>query len=225
MRAAYFKGVRLWQVFQDWYPWAARTGEGSHDGITQDFVYLNPESPNFLRDPVVECVIEPTEDHADLDTLSTLDVLCLDVETHLRRNAKSLGALSLCQDDERKANVGGSYAAGLRTVAIGACGGGWVPAANRYVLFRKPSTGAGFVTAIVGTGSGTITADLAEAIDSTWDVVDVRIVIPDVQYQTLDPGRPDDGGHECWRPKVVYRFLGGGEPLIAAADVPAHDTA
>ena len=38
-RACYYKGVRLWEVFQDWYPWAARTGEGSHDGITQDWVY------------------------------------------------------------------------------------------------------------------------------------------------------------------------------------------
>ena len=27
-RACYYKGVRLWEVFQDWYPWAARTGEG-----------------------------------------------------------------------------------------------------------------------------------------------------------------------------------------------------
>ena len=142
-----------------------------------------------------------------------MDALCLDVETHLRRNAKSLGPLSYCLDDERKANVAGSYPAGLAVVAIGAAGGGWVPAGGRYVLFRKPSTGAGFATAIIGTGVGTITADLAEAIDASWDVVDVRIVIPDVQYQTLDPGRPDDGRHECWRPRVVYRFLGGGEPL------------
>ncbi len=110
-------------------------------------------------------------------------------------------------------------------MAIGAAGGGWVPAGGRYVLFRKPSTGAGFVTAIIGVGSGTLTADLAEDIDATWDVVDVRIAIPDVQYQSLDPGRPDDGGHERWRPRVVYRFTGGGEPLIAAADIPAHDTA
>ena len=224
-RACYFKGVRLWEVFQDWYPWASRTGEGGHDGITQDWVYLNPESPNFLRDPVVECVIEPIEDHGDLDTLATMDVICLDVETHLRQNAKSLGHLSYCLDDDRKANVAGSYAAGLRVVAIGAAGGGWVPAGGRYVLFRKPSSGAGFVTQIIGTGTGTITAMLAEDIDATWDVVDVRIAIPDVQYQTLDPGRPDDGGHERWRPRVVYRFTGGGKPLIAAADIPAHDTA
>mgnify|MGYP001811874605 CR=1 FL=1 len=224
-RACYFKGVRLWEVFLDWYPWAARTGEGSHDGITQDWVYLNPESPNFLRDPVVECVIEPTEDHGDLDTLATMDVLCLDIETHLRSNAKSLGPLSVCLDDERKAGVGGTYPAGLAPVAIGASGGGWVPAGGRYVLFRRPSTGDGFVTQIIGTGTGTITAELEEGIDATWDVVDVRIAIPDVQYQTLDPGRPDDGGHECWRPRVTYRFQGGGEPLIAAADIPAHDTA
>ena len=93
------------------------------------------------------------------------------------------------------------------------------------MLFRKPSSGAGFVTQIIGTGTGTITAMLAEDIDTTWDVVDVRIAIPDVQYQSLDPGRPDDGGHESWRPRVVYRFTGGGEPLIATADIPAHDTA
>ena len=115
-RACYYKGVRLWEVFQDWYPWASRTGEGSHDGITQVWVYLNPESPNFLRDPVVECVIEPITDHGDLDTLTTMDVLCLDVETHLRANAKSLGHLSYCLDDDRKADVSGSFAAGLRAL-------------------------------------------------------------------------------------------------------------
>ena len=40
-RACYYKGVRLWEVFQDWYPWASRTGEGSHDGIT--FVDLDTQ--------------------------------------------------------------------------------------------------------------------------------------------------------------------------------------
>ena len=228
MRAAYYKGVRLWEALQEMPPWAQRTGSMDHEGVRQRNKKANPQSPNFERSIKVRCVVEERSENAvaGYRTGVSIENTLLDVEDRLRDVATSDGWLAYCDEHTKQAAVSGNETAGSNVeVAIGATGGGWVPAAGELVLFRNPVSNAGFVTTILSVGAGTIFADLEEALTSSWDVVRVDRAFPDCVYVSMDGGAArDESDPELDRKEVTYTFACYGDPLIPSASFLDHDT-
>jgi hypothetical protein len=229
--AAFFKGVRLWEVLQEWKPPATRTGQGQHDGITQTYAKHNPESPNFVRNINVSTVVDPVEKAdalADLEPGTHVLIALMRCEQHLIDVATTLGDLSWCQDVDERANVTGGPYAGPATLAIGhdTPGGGWVPAVNRLVLVRSPG-GEGFVATIQAVPGGTaVTVAIPDGVTvtSAWDIVNVQVNLPDCAYERMDYGARTVFHEGEWRPAVDYSFVGNAAPEIATAHaVPVDD--
>lgn len=226
-RRAYFKGVELVQHFQHWEPFADRGATPSHQGVTQTYEKLVPDSPCFKRgDLSVRCVLGPI-DLADvpdgLDAETTVELALLQAEAFLIAQSKGLGTLSRAQEDDNGADVSGSYAAGLnRNVVLANGPASWTPVAGRLLLFRNPDTGAGFVTPIKTTPDAThVVVDLEAAIDTAWEVVEVQIALDGVRYLTMRATPASETKNQRWRPDVTYRFDAGegSAPRYAAAHV------
>ena len=60
-RAAYWQGIRLWEVLQEIDPWADRTTDGLSQGVEKKYATRNADSPNFARQVRVTCAIDPVE--------------------------------------------------------------------------------------------------------------------------------------------------------------------
>lgn len=228
MRAAYWKGVRLWEALQD-FPdaFAERGGELEHEGVRQDWKLPNPQSANASRPLEVRCVVEErtADAAAGYETGTALQNTLHDVERLLIANWTTPGPLCYCENHERKAAISGNEAAGANIVVNhGTPGGGWTPAVGEKVLFRKKTTGEGFTSAIEAVGAGTVTCDLESALTSDWEMVRVERILTEVVY--LSMGRsPARGADDPERdvPEVTYRLRGYGAAEYATASVLAHD--
>lgn len=228
MRAAYFKGVRLWEALQEMPAWASRTGEKSHSGVRQRNQAANPQSPNFERPVEVRCVVEPRTVDAvsGYETGTAIENTLLDVEDRLRDVSTTAGDLCFCEDNTRKADISGNETAGANVVVNhGTVGGGWTPATGELVLFRNPSTGAGFYAVIEATGAGTVTCDLDENLTSSWDMVRVERVYPEAVYERMMKGGVrDESDPELDAPDVKYYFTVYGDPVVPSSSLIDHDT-
>lgn len=233
-RAAYFKGVRLWQWLQEPEPWAQRTVEQTHDGIGQSHVTRTSNSPNFDREIKIETAIDYAAATSDLSPLTSFEHVLLDVEADLIAVATSEGPLCICDDPARKANVtNGPYvgAGAVQVVTYDATGGSWTPTANRYCLCRNASSGAGFysiISAVVAATSLSIVIPTGTTVTTAWDVVDVQTVYPYATYRRMHGGSAVASGADSaeasqWRSGVTYYFGHRGSVVMATAHVPAHD--
>jgi hypothetical protein len=234
-RAAYFKGVRLWEWLQEYEPWAQRTTSGTVEGVKQTHLYRNADSPNFDRsDFRVETVVEYMEAHSDLATLTTMEHALLDTEIDLIANATSEGYLSICDDPGRKVTVtGGTLTGDDAVVQHSAPAGGWTRTAGRYVLCRLPSSGVGFVTdidAVDSGGANRLTLDIASGVTMTtsWEIVDVQTCWQYATFLRMHGGSARQSGPDSvmgaqWRRDVTYYFAVRGGTLINASHLPSHD--
>jgi len=216
-KAVYFKGVRLWENLRYWTGAAQRTGEMTFQGVKQTNVSLNPESPNFNREITVHTTIAPVTAVDDLSVQATVHAALLQEEKRLLAVADSLGDLAWVEDTDQKASVSGAETAGAGVqVEHGATGGSWTTEAGHYVLVRQPSTGLGFVSIINSRAAGYVNIDLDVDIDATWDIVNIAMHFPDVAYQRMDPGAPNQVGDDKWRADVVYLFQSATDPVFAS---------
>jgi hypothetical protein len=226
MRAAFFKGVWLWEVCERVDGWAKRGGSMEHEGVRQRNKLANPQSPNFDREVKVPCSIELRDEDsvASYELGTAITNTLLDVEDRLRDVAGSAGDLTYCEDKDRVAAVAGAESAGSNVVVdIGTPGGGWVPAAGQLVLFRNPTTNAGFHSVIGAVGGSSITCDLEQDLSSAWEVLRVDRVFPECVYQTMDGGEPrDESDPERDRKEVTYTFDCFGDPVVPSASLLAH---
>lgn len=224
-RAVYYKGVRLWQHLQWIDPNASRTGASRKMGVTRTNGKLEPSSPNWIRDLSVYCQIDPVTALSGLTDPATLYASMLHEEARLIAVSKTVGSLAYVESLEQKADVSASFAAGSQVVTHGALGGSWTPAASKYVLFRKPSSGLGFVALATAVNPGvSITATLTEAIDNTWDVVNVQLHWGNVEFERMVKGRPNkEEGLDNWRADVEYVFSGEADATLASAYTPSLD--
>ena len=233
-RAAYFKGVRLWQWLQEPEAWAQRTVEQAHDGIGQSHVTRTANSPNFDREAKIDCIVAYTTATSDLATLTTFEHVLNDVEADLITNSTGEGCLTICDDPARKANVTvGPYvgAGAVQVVTYDTIGGSWTPTVNRYCLCRNPSSGAGFysiISAVVASTSLSIVIPTGTTVTTAWDVVDVQTVYPYATYRRMHGGSARQSGIDSangpqWRADVSYYFGVRGATVMAAAHIPAHD--
>lgn len=227
-RAAFYKGVRLWEVAQVTPGWAARGGSSEHEGVRQTYAHANPESPNFKRPIKVKCVVTPQtlpQTYAKRGDVVIENTL-LDVEEDLIGVSTGLGHLSYSMDEEQRAAVTTGAASGNnRTVKMATRAAGWTLTTGQLVLFRKASTGAGFVTAIENVSGDDIVVDLAATIDSTWAGVHVQRAYVDVQFLGMDGGGPRDmeSDPEIDRKEVTYEFVGYAGVLLPSATLLSRD--
>lgn len=228
MRAAYFKGVRLWEALQEMPAWAARTGAKDYEGVRQRNKGANPQSPNYERACDVRCVVEERAPNAVslYETGTAIENTLLDVEDRLRDVSTTAGDLCFCEDNARKADVSGNETAGTAVVVgHGTPGAGWTPAVGELVLFRNPSSGAGFHSTITAVGAGTVTCDLDANLTSSWDMVRVERVFPDAVYERMTKaGVRDESDPELDCREVIYTFTIYGDPVLPTASLIAHDT-
>lgn len=232
-RAAYFKGVRLWEWFQEGDPWAQRTTMGVHEGLGRSWADRVPDSPNFDREIPIYCVVDQMAAESDLSGLTSIENVLHDVEADLIANSKTAGHLSICDDPERKADVtGGPYSGDAAVVAHGAVGGSWSRQAGRYVLARNPASGEGFVAPIqaVDASATDLTFDIPSGVSvtSAWDLVDVQRAYESCTYLRMHGGSARDSGMDSaegdqWRATVTYFIACNGAVLMATAHIPAHD--
>lgn len=221
MRRFYFKGVWLWEVAQEDPGWAQRTGELEHDGVLQDYLHAEPRSPNMKREVRCGTVVEKKEGAGGYEAGTSVRNTLHAVEALLIAQADVLGDLSYTEDHARTATVGGSFGSGAQTVLHGAPGGGWTRATGQLVLFLKRSTGAGFVAELTGVPDSThVQAVLAEAVDVTWELIQVARCIRRCAYMTMDGGgATGQGGREDLRLRVEYLFGGYGAVVVPATSV------
>lgn len=233
-RAAYFKGVRLWQWLQEPEPWAQRSVLHTHDGLAQTYVTYVPDNPNFSREVKVDTVVAYAAATSDLSPITSVEHVLLDVEADLIANAAGEGPLCICDDPARTAAVGGTTAGDgtAKVVAHGAAGGSWTRTVNRYVLCRNPATGAGFysiISAVDSVGTDvTIVIPNGTTITNAWDLVDVQTVYPYASYTRMHGGAArqsnvDSAEADQWRAEVSYWFNVRGAVVMASAHVPSHD--
>ena len=227
-RAAYFKGVRLWEVAQVTPGWLARGGSSEHEGVRQTYVHLNPESPNFRRSIKVKCVVTPQTmplayaARGDVVIENTL----LDVEADLVSVCTSLGHLSYSMDETQRADVTTGAASGNNaTVTMAARAGGWTLTTGQLILFRKATTGAGFACLIENVAGNDIVVDLAATIDSTWEAIHVQRAYVDAQFMGMDGGGPRDmeSDPEIDRREVTYDFVAAAAVLMPSGSLLSHD--
>lgn len=228
MRAAYYKGVRLWECLQEMPAWATRTGEKDHSGVKQRNKKANPQSPNYERPCEVRCVVETRSEDAvsGYRTGTAIENTLLDVEDRLRDVSTTAGDLCFCEDHERAAAISGNETAGSNVVVNhGTPGGGWTPAVGELVLFRNPSTGEGFYEIIEAVGAGTVTCDIDSNLTSSWDMVRVERVFPQAVYERMTKARVrDESDPELDCREVTYTFTIYGDPVLPAASLIDHDT-
>lgn len=224
-RAAFFKGVRLWEVCQTMPGWASRGGSSEHEGVRFTYAHSNPESANFRRPIKVRCVVTPQTIPSGYSGDVVIENTLLDVEADLISVASSWGDLSYSANEEQRADVTTGAASGSnRTVTMAARGGAWTMATGHLILFRKASTGAGFVTTIENVTGDDIVVDLSATIDNTWEAVRIHRAFSSVQYQDMDGGAPrDESDPEIDRKEVVYNFVGYGAATLPSATLLARD--
>lgn len=228
MRGFYFKGCRLWERGEEWHSVPSRSDGSGALGARRKYATKSGHAPNWQREVVVTTIVEEVTAQADLDQHDTLDVIARRIEERLIALSQTPGDLARVADVSQRANVtGGPYSAGSGVVVShDTPAGSWTPTAGRLVLFRNPSTRAGFVATISSTGSGTITCDLDEDVSTAWDVLPVVAVYPDVHFENVDPGRAElDRATDRWRPGLEFTFSSRSDSENATAhDVAMDDT-
>lgn len=218
-KAAFYKGVRLFQNLQGWEP-TPSSESARRTGVLRSLGEIVAESPNHFIDLSVLCAVRPVTASSPMDRQTTFNVLMDQVLDRLISVNAALGPVAWCQDDTQYGTVSGSHSAGSSVaVAHGALGGSWVTAANRYVLFRNPDTGAGFVAIIQSRTSGSVTCDLEEAITSSWEIWNVQLHYPSMRFVTMSRGTPNvpSGDYHRTGPQVEYQFEGKGRVVVATA--------
>lgn len=221
MRAAYYQGVRLWGACQHFPGWASRTGEHDYQGFRQTYKGSNPESGNFERPLRVETYVESQVAVSGYSVETSIDNTLHAVEALLLAVQTSLGWLSWCEDDAKRASVTAGGAAGAAVViTLGARQGGWTVATGDLVLVRKGSTGAGWVTPIAGVAGDNVTLRLDSTIDNTWEVILVQRAYAQVAYLAMDGGKPRDAQDSLDdRQGVTFDFKGFGAVSTPSASL------
>ena len=216
-RAAFWKGIRLHQDAQGMLPNPASVS-GERDGVTRLFAKSVSGSPNWKVAIDVYTSVPEVTAYSDLNKQTTLMLRFQQQLSALIAASKAEGDLSWCQDDTQTADVTGSFSGSAATVTHDTPGGSWTPTTNQLVLFRNPTTGAGFVTTIDGTGSGSVTVDLDEAITTAWDMVYVQSCYPTTRFVTHSPGAPQNGAGDYSRTgnAVTYSFLSTADVEISS---------
>lgn len=224
-RAAYYKGVRLWEVAQVTPGWAESGGESEHEGVRQTYAHSNPESMNFRRPLRIRTVVEPQTLPSGYSGDVSIENTLLSVEADLISVAGSLGHLSYSMNETQRCAVTTGAASGNnRTVTLAARAGGWVTATGQYILFRKASTGAGFAAIIESVSGDDVVVDLTQTIDNTWGAIHVQRVYTEVRYRTMNGGEPrGEDDPEIDRKEVTYEFVGYGAVLLPTATLLSRD--
>lgn len=224
MRAFHHKGVWLWEAAQEDPGWAVRTGEMEHEGVLQDYTYAEPRSMNMKREIRCSTVVEVKAAAGGYEAGTCVRNTLHAVEALLLAQGRTAGDLSYAEDNSRRAQVAGSFGTGPQLVTHGAVGGGWTRAAGQLLLFRKGSTGAGFVVSCTSVPDAThVQATLTEAIDATWEVMEVARVARRCVYLTMDGGSAQgQGGREDLRREVLYLFGGYGAVEVPTGSLLAY---
>lgn len=214
MRAAYWKGVRLFEALQEAPAWAERTGSSDHEGLHQTYKTSNPESPNLERPITVKTVVEErSEQVSTYEIQDSIENTLHAVEALLIANMTVLGPLSYAPNDLMRASITTGHTAGTaQVVVIAAAQGGWAPATGQMVLVRNASTGHGFTTTITVSGSNITLALIPEDVgNSGWEMIFIVRSVASVQFQRMDGGKArgaDDPQRD--RNEVTYEFKGYG---------------
>lgn len=222
--AYYYGGVRLKDAAHGWRPRTERTGEYRQQGVTQKWGTMNTSSPNFFESVEVVTDVRPTALRSDMDKRTALAVDMAAMRTTLRGMAQDV-TYPLCwvQSVARRASVTGGPHSGTHDVPVTAWDDGWTPVAGRYVLVRKKSTGAGFVSEIFSIpAAGQIRIHCHSPIDSTWEVLETQVHYPAVLWVGMDDGTwpQEDPASDYFRQQVVYTFEGVVAPVYATAYAP-----
>jgi hypothetical protein len=223
-KAAYFKGVRLWQNAQSFPPPQTSGNAGRVTGVTRQFGRLQDEgSPNFFLDLEVPCSIRPPQNvHADMDDQDAHNIElheCVGNLIFQSMPALPLGDLSWCPDDTHTADVlNGPYPPG-QDVAVGITAPGWTPVTGRLVLLRDPTQngGDGFCAKIKATdGASVISVDTPREVGVGWEVIDVTMFYPSCKYERQAFSAPNIGGGDRHRTGTgaTYSFTGAAYPVI-----------
>ena len=187
VKTSYFNGIRLWEVLKHWKPGSVRTGQARKQGTGKKRGKLMPHSPNHFYEILVHTAVNPVTALSGIGRQETFNLQMLQVQASLLNASGELGYLSWCQDNSEVLDVTGvtppmAYP-GSGTVTYS--GSGFVAAAGQDVLFRNPTTGAGFCARLTSGGGGTLQAVLQEAITSDWEVIRVIFYFPGVNYLTM----------------------------------------
>lgn len=186
-KVAFFNGHRLWQDLKHWKPTPVRAGPARKMGLARRLGTLNAKSPNYFYEVSVHTSVHPVTAVSDLGRQETFNLQLLQVMENLIEASTEPGYLSWCQDNTEYVTVSGvtppgSYpGAGAFTYT----GAGFVPAAGQDVLFRDPTSGAGFCARLTAGGAGSGAAPFAEAVAIGWQVVLVRYYFPTACFVTL----------------------------------------
>lgn len=225
--AFFFSGLRLKDAAHGWRPRSDRSGEYRLQGVTQKFGTINPASPNFFETVQVVTDIRPVTARADLDNRTTLAVDLSALQTSLRdKGDDQTHPLCWVRTVARRASVTGGPHSGTHDVPITAWDDGWSAVAGRYVLVRKKSTGAGFVSEILSIpAANQIRIHCHSPIDSTWEVLETQIHYPAMLYVSMDAGTwpQDDPASDGFRTMVTYEFEGVAAPIYSPAYAPTPE--
>ena len=217
-KAAFFKGIKLWQHFQGWT--LSPSGEGGRRvGVGRTRGLVVPFSPNWLTSISAQCSIRPVTAVDDEDRQTAFNIGLSQMVDALILASTSLGPLTWCGDDAQVAavNAGASAGSGV-TVNHDAPGGGWVTAAGRHVLFRNPTTGAGFVAAISSRASGSITCDLESDVTTDWEIVSAHLYYAEAKFEAYSRVfNGPSGDYHSTGGGIAYNFVTQSPVTIAAA--------
>lgn len=217
MRAFYFGGIRLLDEGQKWSSSPARGSEIVNVGVRRTYARPDPYSANFTRGLRVVCRHDLVTAYSDMNEADTLDAKLMQHEAALIAMSRSNADVSRVPDDTRNVAVTGNAATGPQAVPVGVPAGGWVPTPGRLVLFRNPTTGAGFVTSVTSYVANSLGASLALPVTNAWEVLDVVAVFPEAMFLRMEQGGISvDQRTDEWRPEIAYEFVTASDGVWAA---------
>ena len=207
--AVFFGGVWLWQHAQRWPTAVQRKDDVKHSGVGREWARSVPASPNFVREIPVETFIEPITATGDLTKQFTMEALLWQLEDQLVSLSKEGRTLAWQQDSSLKADVKVAMAPGSpATVLLENVSADWTIETSKYVLFRNPATGEGFVTLVAGWDDPTETLSAVTPVQVTpdWEVRPIQIHIDDTEFVRMDKGSAPQGSRGAFKRNVTYVF-------------------
>jgi hypothetical protein len=217
---AFFKGLRLYHSLVEMDD-PITMDVPRIVGLTRKLGKSRPDSPSATYNLSVRCWWDPQAAVAEEDTQTAFNIATTSMKKDLIDASQETGPLSWVRDSTRKGDVDEVVSvSGLQAVDLTGLGGSWTPTAGRYILFRDPDSGEGFVVPIVSWSSPAVTVNipvLSAYPDTTWEVYDVQFYYPQVSFKGMVKGgapSPLDN----WRPSVIYSFESSEEhPQIPTA--------
>lgn len=212
-----FNGVKLWQNAKTLRA-EPSSQIGRVAGLGKKKGRIKPRSPNALYDITVFTSIPPvTEISTLVGRQATHHLEVLQTQARLVAEGRSYGYVSWIVDESHKLDVTNSETGGTGVV-VEYTGSGFTPAAGQYVLFRNPSTGEGFVTAISAVNPGvSITVDLQKRnldrgldnvnITSAWDILLTAYHFPYATFERMSWREVPSQGEDKHSMDVQYSFV------------------